>query len=326
MADATVAVPDQDPYGLQKYRESLVGLSHRQLLEEYGRTEAFTGVFSNRSAAIRDVAKQRALAELAKEGVKPRWEAVGVASLSVTGATGQPLVVTDRAALGSWTAQHFPTEAFASLEVESPDLPRALEVLEQAGVKFRKATVEPRDAFVKNVLLKTNSKGQPVNVEVIRVPQVDEAGQPVVDEDGAQIINVSVHLLKTGVLIDGLGVGEPKEPNVQIRVDEKAKIKAQQEVTAAALRAYGAGPVAVERAEPFGTVVADPAPAVEADGWADVADDGALEEAGEPYDPPCKSKVQGGLCGIPESAHSGRLNQGGYKPTGCKRFREKPAS
>ena len=291
-------------------------LTHAELVTEWAKFEACAGVFTTHSGRIRSELLRRAVEYRATQGVKAAWTVPGMGKLVSVQAHPDKVCVTDEAALGSWVAEHFPSEATGQVDVLPADLERVLQLLDGAGIACKSRAV-PRPAFIKNVLLKTRSTGEPENCAVVRIPRPN-----VLPGDTELGVDVSVHLLAGGAQVDGLGLAPPAPLSISLTLEAGAKARARFEILDAATALAGrvgdgglALVAAPDKPDAFweemrSLLVEAPEPEAEP------------EDGGAPYDPTCGSPATDGPCGRPESEHGGAKHRGGVPAAGCRRFRE----
>lgn len=146
-----------------------------------------------------------------EDGAAPaaKMKGLGAVRLDNTDSTPKPYV-RDADAFNSWVAEHYSTEAVATIEISPERLEEALELLSFAGIQREAVTVTARPGFV-NALLP--------ELEVDVLPQ-DGAAPEVVAVDP-----------KTGEMVPGIGatVAEPRLV-VSLDKDRKAEITEQVEL------------------------------------------------------------------------------------------------
>ena len=98
-------------------------------------------------ARTRAVLEAEARARLAAEGAAPSWSTKGLGKVRYDDAGEWTATVADETALGSWVAEHYPTEATAVVTLDATDLEAALEALTFAGITPAEARVALRPTF-----------------------------------------------------------------------------------------------------------------------------------------------------------------------------------
>lgn len=98
-------------------------------------------------ARTRAVLEAEARARLQAEGAAPSWSTKGLGKVRYDDAGEWTPTVADETALGSWVAEHYPTEATAVITLPATDLEEALEALTFAGIDLFESHVALRPTF-----------------------------------------------------------------------------------------------------------------------------------------------------------------------------------
>jgi len=154
-------------------------------------------------ARTRAVLEAEARARLAAEGAAPSWSTKGLGKVRYDDAGEWTATVADETALGSWVAEHYPTEATAVVTLDATDLEAALEALTFAGITPAEARVALRPTFAAQ-LAENRLPDRDVVVDV----------EETASDDGGvdRVINITAVHQTTGDVVEVPGMSATRKP------------------------------------------------------------------------------------------------------------------